>query len=187
MKKTKGKRSAPANAGGSLQAGWMAWWRSKAPVIFFAARFAALVALLYAILALPVADNALDVYLRANAWFANAILDLLGQGTHVSGVTIASPSFAVAIRRGCDAVEPTWLLCAAILAFPGAWRRKVPGMLGGIVALQLLNIVRIVTLYWIGSRFPDAFNSAHVEIWPAIFIIAAIGLFMGWIGWAYAK
>src|ERR1700761_7308136 len=134
---------------------WRAWWQAKAPVLFFGAKFGALIVLLYALLALPAADQALYHYLQANAWLSNGILNLLGQGTHVSDVTIASSTtpFAIAIRRGCDAVEPTWLLCAAILAFPGPWKRKLAGMLAGIVILQMLNLVRIVTLYLIGARF----------------------------------
>ena len=166
---------------------WRGWWRAKAPVLFFAAKFGALIILLYALLALPAAENMLAGYLRANAWISNGILNLLGQGTHVSDVTIASSTtpFAIAIRRGCDAVEPTWLLCAAILAFPGPWKRKFAGMLAGIVVLQALNLVRIVTLYLVGSRFPSIFPSMHLEVWPALFIVVAIALFVGWKGWAH--
>jgi exosortase family protein XrtM len=118
---------------------------------------------------------------------SNLILNGLGQGTHVSEVTIQSPVFAVAIRRGCDAVEPTWLLCAAILAFPGSFRNKLVGMMAGLVILQLLNLVRIVTLYLIGTHFPSFFPSAHLEIWPTLFILMAITIFVGWKGWADAR
>ncbi len=171
----------------ALKTEWLAWWAGKAPVIFFAAKFGALIALLYGLLAIPSAEQLLNGYLKANAWLSSGILDLLGQRTHVSDFTISSSTsgFAIAIRRGCDAVEPTWLLCAAILAFPGPWKRKFLGMLAGIVVLQLLNLVRIVTLYWIGSRFPGMFPSMHLEVWPAVFIVVAIGLFISWKGWAH--
>jgi len=182
------KRSQTGLSGHSLKTEWLAWWTGKAPVLFFGARFGGLVALLYILLAIPFAEQMLYGYLKTNAWLSNFILNLLGQGTHVTEVTIASPTFAIAIRRGCDAVEPTWLLCAAILAFPGPWWRKLAGMLGGIVVLQLLNLVRIVTLYLIGSRFSTGiFQSAHLEVWPTVFILAAIGLFVGWKGWAHER
>jgi exosortase/archaeosortase family protein len=60
-------------------------------------------------------------------------------------------------------------------------------MLAGIVVLQALNLVRIVSLYLVGSRFPTMFYSMHVEVWPAVFIAVAIALFMGWKGWAYEE
>lgn len=183
----RGKKQPEGLSWSAFTSEWRAWWQGKAPVFFFGAKFGALIILLYVLLALPAADQTLYHYLRANAWLSNGILNLLGQGTHVSDVTIASSTtpFAIAIRRGCDAVEPTWLLCAAILAFPGPWKRKLTGMLAGIVILQALNLVRIVTLYLVGSRFPTMFPSMHLEIWPALFIVVAIALFIGWKGWAY--
>jgi exosortase/archaeosortase family protein len=183
--KKSSKKPQPGLSWHALKSEWLSWWVAKAPVLFFGAKFGALVVLLYALLAIPHVEGWLYGYLEVDARISNFILNLLGQGTHVTDVTIASSSFAIAIKRGCDAVEPTWLLCAAILAFPGDWKRKLAGMLAGIVVLQLLNLVRIVTLYWIGSRFPAAFSSAHVEVWPAVFILVAIGLFVGWKGWAH--
>lgn len=123
-------------------------------------------------------------YLKTNAWLANEILNAFDQHSHLSEITITSPSFSMTIRRGCDAVEPTWLLCAALLAFPAPFPRKIIGMLAGICFLQILNLVRIVTLYGIGVHWPSFFNSAHMEIWPALFILAAILLFIGWKTWA---
>ena len=185
---TKRKRLAPGLSWDSLKAEWRGWFESKGPVLIFGAKFGVMLLLLYAVLALPLSDRLLYTYLEANAWVSNFILNILGQGTHVSEVTIRSPAFAIAIKRGCDAVEPTGLLCAAILAFPGPFARKVAGMLAGIVLLQLLNLVRIVTLYWIGSHLPrTVFNSAHLEIWPVVFIIVAIVYFVGWKGWAIEK
>jgi exosortase/archaeosortase family protein len=164
----------------SLKARWLFWYENRSPVFRFGLKFGLLLVLLYVLLAIPFFDRALYGYLEANAWLANVILRGLGQPTHVSEVTIQSPQFAMAIRRGCDAVEPTWLLCAAMISFPAPLVHKLKGMLVGIVLLQALNLVRIVTLYWIGIHLPAFFNSAHMEIWPTVFIIVAIGLFIGW-------
>ena len=67
---------------------------------------------------------------------------------------IQSPQFTMAIRRGCDAVEPTWLLCAAMISFPAPLLHKLWGIVAAIILLQILNLIRIVTLYWIGSTCP---------------------------------
>src|ERR1700683_2861290 len=102
----------------SFKARWLSWYVSQRPVLVFGLKFGGALILLYALLSLPLFDHALYAYLEANAWLANAILLGLGQHTHVSEVTIQSPQFVMAIRRGCDAVEPTWLLCAALISFP---------------------------------------------------------------------
>jgi exosortase family protein XrtM len=164
----------------SPRTGWQAWHASRGPVFRFGLNFGLWLVLLYVLLAMPFFDRALYGYLEANAWLANAILHGLGQPTHVSEVTIQSPQFVMAVRRGCDAVEPTWLLCAAMISFPAPWRHKLRGMLTAIVLLQTLNLIRIVTLYWIGTHAPGFFNSAHMELWPTVFIVVAILIFLGW-------
>ena len=180
----KSRQRRPGLSWSLLKTEWQSWFASKSPVLFFVAKFGLLVVLLYVLLAIPFLERIQYSYYEVNAWVSSLILNALGQGTHVTEVTIQSPSFAVAIRRGCDAIEPTGLLCAAILAFPGAFRSKFPGMMAGFVILQLLNLVRIVTLYLIGAHFPAFFSRAHVEIWPTLFIMAAIMIFIGWKGWA---
>ena len=150
----------------------------------FVLKFGFLLALFYGLSVTSYFDRMLYSYLEANAWVSNAILHGFGQQTQVSEVTIESPQFAIAIRRGCDAVEPTWLFCAAVLSFRAPLMRKLPGLLAGTVLLQILNLVRIVTLYWIGLYSPDIFEAAHMEIWPTVFIIVAIVLFIGWIEWS---
>ncbi len=167
----------------SLRGEWQAWYASKSPVLTFALKFALLIILFYAFSTTTFFDRSLYAYLKANAWMAGGILNFLGQHARVSDVTITASNFSMAIRRGCDAVEPTWLLCAVILAFPAAFVRKLWGILVGIVLLQLLNLVRIITLYWIGVHWPAIFNSAHLEIWPVIFIMVALLLFIGWKTW----
>jgi exosortase/archaeosortase family protein len=181
------KKKLPGFSWSSLKVKWQNWLADKSPILFFGAKFLLLMSLLYGLLAIPFAERILYSYLEANAWLSSLILNALGQGTHVTEVTIYSPAFTVAIRRGCDAVEPTWLLCAAIVAFPGAFRSKLAGMLAGLVILQLLNLVRIVSLFLIGCHFPAFFPSAHLEIWPALFIMVAIMIFIGWRGWAHAR
>ena len=168
----------------SLKGEWQSWYASKSPVLRFVLKFGILMALFYGLSATPYYDRMLYSYLEANAWLSNSILNGFGQHTHVSGVSIESPQFAIVIRRGCDAAEPTWLFSAAVLSFRAPLIRKLPGVLAGIVVLQVLNLLRIVTLYWIGLHLPDVFNSAHMEVWPTAFVVVAIVLFICWIEWS---
>jgi exosortase/archaeosortase family protein len=177
---SRSKKKQARKAETSLKARRLTWYSSQAPVIHFGLKFGLSLALFYVLLSTPIFDHALYAYLKANAWLANAILRALGQATHVSEVTIQSPLFSMRIQRGCDAVEPTWLVCAAMLSFPAPFIHKIRGMLAAIVLLQVMNLVRIITLYLIAIRFPGLFNSAHEELWPTVFIIVAIAFFVGW-------
>ena len=186
----KAQKKQPGLSWAALKDEWRAWLTSKAPVLAFAAKFGGLVLILYCLLALPFSEKVLYSYLEVNASASHFILNLLGQDTSVSEVTIrsTSASFAIAIRRGCDAIEPTGLLCAAILAAPGLVARKLVGMVAGAIILQALNLVRIVTLFLVGNHFPRGlFDSVHLEIWPALFILVAVACFVGWKGWAFEE
>jgi exosortase H (IPTLxxWG-CTERM-specific) len=160
-----------------------AWLRNKGPVWRFGLKFGMLMGAYYLLVLTPFCDAWLYSYLRANAWLASGMLNLLGQDSHLSEITIRSAHFAITVRRGCDAIEPSWFFCAALLAFPAPWRRKLAGIVAGTLALQALNLLRIVSLYFIGLHYPAGFGPAHVEIWPVLFILAAISLWVGWIGW----
>ena len=141
------------------------------------------ITLLYYIVALlPWVDGELfPAYLRANAYASSAILNCLGQSCHVVGTTIRSPQFAITIKRGCDALEPSWLFCAAVLAFPASWRRRLLGMSIGVAVILALNLVRIVSLYFLGIHLPSVFETMHLEVWPVIFILVALLIWIGWI------
>lgn len=159
----------------------VSWAAAHAPVWRFLGVFALLLGGFYALVLLAPVDRLYYEYLRANAWLANAVLCGLGQHTEVSEVTIRAARFAVSVRRGCDAVEPAWFFCAAVLAFPAPWRRKPAALIAGATAILALNIVRIVSLFVIGSRWPAAFGPVHLEIWPVVFIALALVLWIRWI------
>ncbi len=161
-----------------------AWLANGGPIWRFGLLFGVLLGAFYVLILTPLFERWLYTYLGANAWLASGILNVLGQDSHVSEITIRSARFAITVRRGCDAIEPSWLFCAALLAFPASFMRKVTGILVGAVLLQGLNLVRIVSLYFIGLHRPRFFNTAHVEIWPAVFIVVAISLWMAWVRWA---
>ncbi len=176
-KKSRGRPPSSAAAHGR------SWLADKAPVLVFGLKFAALMVLFYAVSMTQIFDRALYAYLAANAWLSNAILNGLGQASRVSDITIRSARFAITVRRGCDAVEPACFFGAAVLSFPAPLARKIPGLLAGMALILTMNLLRIVSLYLIGAYAPRFFNPAHLEIWPAAFIIAAILLWIAWIKW----
>ncbi len=175
------QRGVPANGG--VRSRWLSWSANVGPVWRFGLRFAGLMILFYVVVLTPFCDRLLYAYLTANAGIANAILNWLGQDSHVSEITIRSARFAISVRRGCDAIEPSWFFCAALISFPAPLGRKLLGVVAGAALLQALNLVRIVSLYFIGICYPRFFAPAHLEIWPATFIVIAILLWIKWINW----
>jgi exosortase H (IPTLxxWG-CTERM-specific) len=163
-------------------------WFKKNPVLVFIGLFALLMVVFYCIYLPPFSqDRIITPIATFYAIISGKVLNLFGFGTLVFGDTITSAQFTIAIKKGCDALEPMGLFVAGILAFPASYRKKLFGLLIGLSAIFLLNIVRIVTLYLTGIYKRDMFEAMHIEIWQVIFILVAIGLWFIWLQWAVKK
>ena len=99
-------------------------------------------------------------------------------GKHIRS---ADGSFVVAIERGCNGVEAVIILFAAILAFPAPWRHKLLGLSAGFVAIQVLNVVRIVSLFWLGLWNRVWFDWFHLYLWQALIVLDALIVFLVWL------
>jgi exosortase H (IPTLxxWG-CTERM-specific) len=89
--------------------------------------------------------------------------------------------FAVSIEAGCNGVEATIVLVAAMLAFPAAWERKLAGLAIGIVAVQGLNVIRVISLFYLGQWRQDAFEFAHQYVWQALIMLDVLVIWLLWV------
>ena len=108
-------------------------------------------------------------------------LNLLGTSTRVNGTILASDSFAVNVVAECTAVGPLVLYVGAVAAYPAKLSAKSLGVLIGLVALMLINLVRIVSLFLIGSAYPQYLEVAHLLVWQTAIIVFAIVLWLLWV------
>ena len=125
-------------------------------------------------------------YLNGNAWVSSLLLRLLCQETQVTGATIHSPHFAIDIKPGCDALEPAWILISAVLSYPASLSQRLLGIGTGLLVILPLNLVRIGSLFLVGSYVPQFFPAIHLEIWPVVFIMTSVFIFTRWIRWTNA-
>jgi len=89
--------------------------------------------------------------------------------------------FAVSIEAGCNGVEATLVLLAAMLAFPAPWKHKVVGLVVGILAVQLLNILRVISLFYLGQWNYDVFEWAHLYVWQALIMLDVLVVWLIWV------
>lgn len=112
---------------------------------------------------------------RASAMLLRAV----GEPVVAEGDVLAA-GFRVAVRQGCDGLQPIGIFVAAVLSFPAPWKRRLIGAALGTVLLGTLNVVRVATLYWAGAYHPGIFQTLHVHIWPGALIAAALGAWLLW-------
>lgn len=116
-------------------------------------------------------------------WTAEAAgrtMGLAGAHTSVDGATIASDSFAVVIVGECTAVGPLLLFIGAVAAYRASARAKAVGVALGLFALSVLNVARIVSLFWLGSAYSEYLSLAHLLVWQPAMIVVALMLWLLW-------
>src|SRR5262249_54252459 len=111
---------------------------------------------------------------------SGGLLNILGERVTVAGTEIRSGAFSVQIENGCNGLEAALLFSAAVLAFPAPWRRRLLGLLIGFAAIQAINLVRVISLFWIGAHRPQLFNSSHTVLWQSAVVLASVLLFLLW-------
>ena len=101
----------------------------------------------------------------------------------VSGKILQSTTngFAVSIEAGCNGVEATIVLIAAMLAFPAPMKSKIIGLVAGIIAVQGLNIIRIISLFYLGQWNYHVFEWAHLYVWQALIMLDVLIVWLLWV------
>jgi len=89
--------------------------------------------------------------------------------------------FAISIEAGCNGIEAAMVLIAAMLAFPAPWRHRAIGILAGLAAVQVLNTVRVVSLFYLGQWNFRAFEWAHFYVWQALIMLDVLIVWLLWI------
>ncbi|MCU7937107.1 MAG: exosortase H [Candidatus Thiodiazotropha sp. (ex Dulcina madagascariensis)] len=114
-----------------------------------------------------------------SAW----LIQLFDQGVTAYGIVLQDreSGFAVSIEAGCNGVEASIVLVAAMAAFPATWRMKWLGMIVGFTAIQIVNLMRIISLFYLGQWSRTAFEWAHLYIWQSLIILDVLIVFLIWL------
>lgn len=152
--------------------------------------FIALLALSFGLELTPLAQAWLVTpWTDAVARACGALMRTFDATITTSGNVVGSSAsaFAVAIEAGCNGVEATLVLVAAMLAFPATWRHRLVGIVAGVVAVQALNIVRVVSLFYLGQWNQDVFEWAHLYVWQALIMLDVLIVWVIWVRMAPAN
>ena len=113
---------------------------------------------------------------------AHQIITVCGGHATRQGAILRSPGgFGVEMRDGCNAVNVTILLCSAVFAFPAAWKMKVLGIVGGAAIIQLVNLFRFITLFYLGQYSLPWFDFAHAYLWESLIVLDTTVVFWYWV------
>lgn len=93
----------------------------------------------------------------------------------------ATTGGGIEIVAGCNGVEAVLILLSAVLAFPAPWKHKLLGIVLGFLAIQALNLVRIVSLFYLHEWNQVWFEWFHLYLWQALIILDALVFWLIWL------
>lgn len=96
-------------------------------------------------------------------------------------------SFAVSIEAGCNGVEAMIVLVAAVVAYPASWQARLAAIALGFLAVQAMNILRIISLFYLGDWNIEVFSWVHLYLWPVLIMLDVLVVFMVYLSWLGKK
>ncbi|MEO8669883.1 MAG: exosortase H [Tahibacter sp.] len=133
----------------------------------------------------PVEVAVIDPFNAFLASLAAHTISLFGGDAMAAGKVLisATTGLAVSIERVCNGIEAVIILVSAMLAFPAPWKNKLFGLGVGILAIQGLNLLRIISLYYLNQWDQTWFEWFHLYIWQALIVLDALAVFLVWLRW----
>lgn len=115
--------------------------------------------------------------------FCAALIRLAGGQAEARNNVLINPGngFSIEIKDTCNGSNVTILLWVAILSFPAPWPQKAKGLLAGTAALHALNLVRLLSLFYLGQHNAEWFDFAHLYIWEGAIMVATLAIFSYWV------
>src|SRR5262249_6456527 len=110
-----------------------------------------------------------------------AIVNLLGSSAVADGTLVRSERFSMDIAMGCDGVEACCFFLAGVLAFTTTWRAKLIGLGLGIPLIQLINLGRLVGLFYAGTYWPSLEEEIHVYVAQTVVILFSTAVLIFWL------
>jgi exosortase family protein XrtM len=111
------------------------------------------------------------------------IINILTPAEHVvvDRTQLRSQAVVFSVVSGCEGMGGILLIVSAICAANVPFRAKLKGLFYGVTFIYLVNIARIVGLYYVMRYFISTFNFAHYYVGQTVVILLGCLFFLVWI------
>lgn len=118
-----------------------------------------------------------DGVIFLNGYIAHLLINLFGESATFAQGSIISNKIALNVILDCCGLEPMVLFVSFASMYPSHWKIKFKGIILATTLLFAVNIVRIASLYFIGSYVGmSVMSRVHLDIWQVLYILLALFL-----------
>ena len=131
----------------------------------------------------PVQTWVIQPFTAAIAKASAFVVQAFDSTVHAQGVVLSSMTTgaAVSIEPGCNGVEAMIVVMAAIAATRAPWTYKLIGIGLSFATIQALNLVRIISLFYLLQWNPVWFEWAHLYLWQALIMLDGVIVYLLWV------
>jgi exosortase H (IPTLxxWG-CTERM-specific) len=109
------------------------------------------------------------------------VLSIFSNAVNYSGKYVSYNGFSVEIIDECTGLLEMVIYLAAVVSFSASIRKKLIGIVTGVPAIYLFNILRIIVLLIAGSMSKRVFDFMHLYFWQATLILMIATVWIGWL------
>jgi exosortase H (IPTLxxWG-CTERM-specific) len=121
----------------------------------------------------------------ALADFSATLVQFVDPAVSASGRVLqnARTGVGISIEAGCNGIEACIMLVAAVVAYRARWREKLPAVVLGMLAIQSLNVLRIISLFYLVQWNQQVFQFTHLYLWQALIMLDVLLVWLLWLRW----
>lgn len=123
------------------------------------------------------------IFSRLTARPVAAVIQFISPGDHMvaRGIMLMSDHGSLMVTVGCEGAQSILILVSALIAFDLSVRRKIAGVICGVIFLYCVNIARIVGVYYVTRYSPRALDIAHLYVGQTLVIAMMFLFFIFWV------
>ena len=110
---------------------------------------------------------------------------LLGSPLVRTGSQLIDPisNRSIVVIGECNGFEASMILMTGIIVYPSCLKARVLGVVAGFISVQLVNIIRILSLFFLKAWDENVFEFAHLYIFSGIIMLHVVLFLFLWLQW----
>lgn len=133
-----------------------------------------------AVLYLTFTDD-LTLMCTLTAGVLSSILNILGVENLLNETVVQLGGISMQVINECTGIYEVLVYSAGVMAYPATAKNKALGIGFGNPALLSMNMIRLVSLAFVGTWYPSMFEYIHCYLWQITLIIFVLLIMVVWI------